>query len=139
MDIGLATPAIMFPAVSLVLLAYTQKYLALAQLVRRLHVEYKASPEDYLLRQIRSMRKRLYLIRNMQAAGIIAFLFCVIAMLLIYLQATHWGSAVFALSLGFFILSMLFSLRETQLSLRALDLELSDAEKKTEGPGGLFW
>jgi Protein of unknown function (DUF2721). len=45
MEINLTTPALLFPAISLLLLAYTSRFLALAALMRELHVRYKTQPD----------------------------------------------------------------------------------------------
>ncbi|NLD99070.1 MAG: DUF2721 domain-containing protein, partial [Fibrobacter sp.] len=67
MEITLSTPALLFPAISLLLLAYTNRFLALAALVRQLHGQYQQHPDDILFGQINNLRRRLKIIRNMQA------------------------------------------------------------------------
>src|SRR5258708_28104846 len=75
MDINITTPAVLFPAVSLLLLAYTNRFLALASVIRKLHADYKASPSPHFLSQIQNLRRRIRLVRNMQFFGVLSLLF----------------------------------------------------------------
>ena len=128
MDISLTTPALLFPAVSLLLLAYTNRFLAVASLIRQLHGKYLENPKVILEGQIDNLRKRLFLIKAMQFFGVLSLFLCVLAMFVIYLQGGDWGSAIFAVSLVCLLLSLFISLREIQLSTQALEIELSDME-----------
>lgn len=130
MELPINTPALLFPAITLLMLAYTNRFLALASLIRQLHAQYKASETDkHLLKaQIKNLRRRLTLIKQMQAGGIISFFLCVLAMLFIYLKMDLWASILFALSLILLLLSISFSLREIYISTRALEIELRDME-----------
>jgi len=84
MDINLTTPALLFPAISLLLLAFTNRFLALANLIRQLHANYKNDPDEILLGQIANIRYRINLIRDMQAYGVSSLLLCVICMLALF-------------------------------------------------------
>ena len=130
MEITFTTPALLFPAISLLLLAYTNRFLALANVVRKLHDEYKRGEENkILLRQIHSLRRRIRLVRYMQGLGVFSFLCCVVTMYTIYM---NWISAVkyeFAASLLSLLASLIISLVEISQSTRALELELSDIEE----------
>ncbi len=129
MDISINTPALLFPAISLVMLAYTNRFLALASRVRSLHDKYQSQEHKHLiLGQIKNLRYRLKLIKNMQALGVLTFLLCILCMYLIYINALGWAHVIFALSLVSFTVSLLISLLEIQLSTKALELELSDME-----------
>ena len=129
MELSINTPALLFPAITLLMLAYTNRFLALASLVRRLHDEYNKQEQSVLIhKQIRNLRVRISMIRNMQALGVLSFLLCVICMYLIfrnYYSAANW---IFAFSLLSLTISLLFSLVEIFLSTRSIDLELSDME-----------
>ncbi len=130
MLIQLTTPALLFPAISLLLLAFTNRFLAIASLVRQLHAKYKANPEHKLIAgQIENLRLRLTLIRRMQFFGVCSFFFCVLAMFFIFWDNRYWGSMIFGLSLILLLISLAMSLREIQISTRALNLELSDMEE----------
>ena len=130
MEITFTTPALLFPAISLLLLAYTNRFLALTNLVRKLHDEYKKGEQSkIILRQIHSLRLRIRLVRYMQALGVFSFLCCVVTMYTIYM---NWEVAVryeFALSLLSLLASLIISLFEIGQSTKALELELSDIEE----------
>lgn len=128
MQITLTTPALLFPAISLLLLAYTNRFLAIATLIRQLHKSYLNDPKSVLEGQLKNLRKRLLLIRAMQLFGVMSLLLCVLAMFFIYLKVGEWGSGIFGISLVLLLLSLIISVREIQLSTKALDLELSDME-----------
>ncbi len=129
MDISINTPAILFPAISLIMLAYTNRFLALSNRIRNLHERYvKGENQQILHGQIKNLRYRLNIIKNMQALGVISFLCCILCMYLIYIEVMDWAHIVFALSLITFAASLLLSLLEIQKSTKALELELSDME-----------
>jgi hypothetical protein len=128
MDITLTTPALLFPAISLLLLAYTNRFLTLANLIRELHARYKANPEEIILNQIKNLRYRLVLIRNMQILGAGSFFLCVLTMLVLFVQLETVGEIIFGASLVLLLASLAFSLRELQVSIDALNYRLSDIE-----------
>ncbi len=133
MDISLTTPALLFPAISLLMLAYTNRFLTLATIIRNLHGRYKNEASDRLLGQIANLRYRVYLIRNMQIYGVLSLLFCVMSIFTLFAGWIAGGQWSFAIALILMIVSMLISLRELQVSVGALDLllmELEDEEKK---------
>jgi len=130
MQISINTPALLFPAITLLMLAYTNRFLALATLIRNLHTKYKQIPEeqDIIRDQIRNLKNRLMLIRQMQAFSIISFFFCVLSMLFIYFRFDVWGFSIFGLSLVMLLLSLILSLREIYISTNALEIELKSME-----------
>lgn len=125
----LTTPSLLFPAITLLLLAYTNRFLSTATLIRQLHGQYIENPEKSVLKgQIKNLRTRLYLIRNMQFFGVLSFVGCVMSMVFIYYENESLANYFFAGSLVSLLISLIISLREIYLSTRALDLELSDME-----------
>ncbi len=130
MQISINTPALLFPAITLLMLAYTNRFLSLASLIRKLHTEYQLLKEDrHLMKeQIINLRRRLTLIKQMQASGIFSFFLCVLSMLFIYLEHEMFAYAIFAMSLLFLLLSLALSLNEILISTRALEIELRDME-----------
>jgi hypothetical protein len=132
MKITLATPALLFSAISLLLLAFTNRFLALANLVRALHAQYKEKPNELLIGQIRNIRRRLILIRNMQIYGISSLLLCVLSMFLIYIETQRIAEIVFGIALVMMIISLGLSIKEILISVHALNLHLSDIEDKQE-------
>jgi magnesium-transporting ATPase (P-type) len=131
--ITLAMPALLFSAISLLMLAFTNRFLALAALVRSLHGAYKERPDALLYGQIRNLRTRLDLIRWMQFAGIASLLMCVLSMSLIYVGAIGAAEVVFGLGLVLMIASLGLSIWEIQISVRALNLHRSDLERSEPG------
>lgn len=130
MEITFNTPALLFPAISLLLLAYTNRYLALASLIRKLHDEYmKGEKKTHLLQQIKILRIRINMVRQMQALGVFSFLCCVVTMYSVYKEWTGFTSYVFAASLLSLLSSLVISLLEISQSTKALEWELSDMEE----------
>jgi uncharacterized membrane protein YtjA (UPF0391 family) len=127
--ISLTTPALLFSAISLLMLAFTNRFLALAALVRNLHAAYKERPDDLLIGQIRNLRTRLDLIRWMQIFGIASLLLCVFSMFLVYVGRAGAAEVLFGLALVLMIVSLSLSIWEIQISVRALNLHLSDIER----------
>ncbi|MBS1975765.1 MAG: DUF2721 domain-containing protein [Bacteroidetes bacterium] len=128
MEVTLNTPALLFPAITLLLLAYTNRFLTIASLIRRLHDEYEKSQghsDKILLKaQIVQLSRRLSLVKYMQATGILCLVFCVITMAFVYFNLQLVAHGLFALSLTFLMASLVFSLSEILISTRALEIEL---------------
>ncbi len=130
MEITFNTPALLFPAISLLLLAYTNRYLALANLIRKLHDEYmRGEKTNHLLQQIKILRTRINMVRQMQALGVFSFLCCVVTMYGVYQQWAELTQFVFAASLLSLLASLVISLLEISQSTKALEWELSDMEE----------
>lgn len=127
-ELTLTTPALLFSAISLILLAYTNRFLAYASVVRNLHAQFKKDPTRLLLGQINNLRKRLQLTRSMQILGISSLLLCVLCMFLIYVEWQTTAEVIFGIALVLLITSLALSVREIQISVRALDIHLSDME-----------
>jgi len=128
MEITLTTPALLFPAISLLLLAYTSRFLALAALIRELYASYKEKPDKIILDQIANLRRRVLLIRDMQVLGVASFFLCVLCMLMLYTGNATVASYVFGISLLLMMGSLGLMIREISLSVGALILRLSDLE-----------
>jgi hypothetical protein len=128
MEINLTTPALLFPAISLLLLAYTNRFLSLATLIRDLHARYKANRDELIIGQIANLRYRVVLIRNMQAFGVSSLLLCVICMLVLFVGWIEAGKWIFGLSLVLMAISLMLSIREIQVSVDALNIRLQDLE-----------
>ncbi|AYA35624.1 DUF2721 domain-containing protein [Hymenobacter oligotrophus] len=132
MDISLTTPALLFPALSLLLLAFTNRFLALANLVRTLKAQYAETHNEHYMRQIRNLRRRLGLVRNMQAVGIASMFGCVLCMFLLYAGFANLGKLVFGASLLMLLVSLGLSLWEIQISVDALNIELNDLQQNEQ-------
>ncbi|KAB2931610.1 MAG: DUF2721 domain-containing protein [Leptonema illini] len=127
-EFSMTTPALFFSAISLLMLAYTNRFLALAQVVRALHAQYRENLSETIYGEIRNLRLRLHLIRAMQVTGISSLLLCVLCMFLIYIGQRSIAEIVFGLANVLLIVSLAISVGEIQISVRALDLHLSDVE-----------
>ena len=127
-QLTLTTPALLFSAISLLLLAYTNRFLAYANVVRNLHARYKENCDAIIVGQIQNLRKRLKLTRTMQLLGIGSLLLCVLCMFLVYIDLQLLGEIIFGIALVMLIISLAISVWEIQISVKALDLHLSDME-----------
>ncbi|RUA06219.1 MAG: DUF2721 domain-containing protein [Fusobacteria bacterium] len=128
MELTLTTPALIFSTISLLLLAYTSRFLALANLIRALHNQsYKDTEKSSTLAlQIENLKLRVKIIKNMQLIGIISLFFCVFSMLLIFLNLMFLAKFVFAGSLILLMISLSLSAIEINISVKALNIELSN-------------
>ncbi len=124
----LTTPALLFSAISLIMLAYTNRFLAYAAVVRNLHDKYLDKQDDLLIEQIKNLKKRLGLTRAMQILGITSLLLCVFTMFLVYVHYVVLATWVFGTALLLLILSLSLLIWEIQISTYALSLHLRDIE-----------
>ncbi|MGE4519185.1 MAG: DUF2721 domain-containing protein [Desulfobacteraceae bacterium] len=130
MEITLTTPALLFPAISLLLVAYTNRFLALGNRIRNLNSILKSNPDHTILSQIKRLRRRVYLIKNMQAFGVSSLLCCVLCMFCLFAGKPFLGKIVFGASLILMMISLSLSLREIIISVQALEIELQNIEDK---------
>ena len=128
-ELTLTTPTLLFSAVSLILLAYTNRFLSYAQLVRTLKEQYIQKHSEVTAAQIDNLRKRLYLTRSMQVLGISSLFLCVITMFLIYIGFHTTAVYVFGVALLLLIASLGISIWEIHISVKALEIHLKDMEK----------
>ena len=129
MEFNLTTPALLFPTISLLMLAYTNRFLTIATIIRNLYDRYNTDRDENLLSQIANLRYRIYLIRNMQIFGVMSLLFCVVSMFALFAGWNIGGQWSFAIALILMIVSLGISLRELMISVGALDLLLTDLEE----------
>ena len=111
------------------MLAYNARYLAIAALIRQLYAQYQERTSTPVAQQIKQLRKRLGIIKAMQASAIISFLLAAVTMFLIYVEMRVLANVIFGVSLIFLIVSLILSLVEVQLSTKALGIQLKDMEK----------
>lgn len=128
-ELTLITPTFLFSAISLILLAFTNRFLSYAQLVRTLKDRYMEDHSAITLGQIMNMRKRLYLTKNMQVFGVASLLMCVVTMFLIYIGFHAISAYTFGVAILLLIISLALSVWEIQISAKALELYLGDMEK----------
>lgn len=128
---NLTTPALLFPAISLLLLAYTNRFVVLASLIRHLQGQAREHRHDIIVRQMQNLRRRITLIRNMQMLGVGSFILCTIAMFLIFVELILLGQIVFGASIFLLVLSLILSLWEVAISTKAIEIALEDMAQGT--------
>ncbi len=129
MELSLTTPALLFPAISLLMLAYTNRFIVLAQLVRDLYSQNKQEPDIILEEQINNLKTRINIIRNMQILGALSFFFCVMSMFLIYTGSRILANIVFGVSLLLLLGSLALLVAELQISIHALNIQLQGCKR----------
>lgn len=127
---NITTPALLFPALSLLLLAYTNRFLVIAQLIRSLYKQNQEDPSRDLKNQIFHLRVRIEAIRRMQVFGVMAFMGSVITMFALFFQWTLTANIIFCISLALLLTSLSFCLYEVYISGQALNLQLKNLEER---------
>jgi hypothetical protein len=127
-DFTITTPALLFPAISLLILAYMNKFLAISTLIRKLKDKFVESEDDNILAQLRNLRRRIIIIRNMQWLAVFALFLCVLSMYFIFENQHITAKNLFVAGMISLIASLFLSLREIHLSIVAIGLELNDME-----------
>jgi len=130
MQISVTTPALLFPAISLFMLAYTNRFLSLGGRVRALHDEYRKESDESVRKQIVNLRTRIHMIKWMQGYGVLSMISCSFSMVCLFQEWEMLGQALFGASLIFLIVSLVISFLEIRISLHALDILLADMEHR---------
>ena len=129
MELSVNIPALLFPAISLIMLAYTNRFLALSNRVRMLHEKYQLMEQRHIVfGQIKNLKYRIKLIQNMQTYGVATLLSSILCMFFIFIEYQALAKFIFGVSLISFSISIFLSLIEIRLSTKAIELELSDME-----------
>jgi hypothetical protein len=126
MNISIETPALLFSATSLILLAYTNRFLTIAQIVRGLKQSYHDTKTKGILLELKNLNLRLSLIRLMQLFGVMSLFLSVFAMLFLFVEFQIAGIIVFGVSILCLMISLGISFWEITISIHALRLHLSD-------------
>ncbi len=134
-ELTLTTPALLFPAISLLMLAYTNRFVVLAQLVRELYHRYRLEPDPNLAAQIQNLRLRISIIRWMQISGALSFFFCVASMFMLFAGSVLAAQLIFAFSLLLLLASLALLIYELQISVRALKIQLSTFDDQDDSDG----
>ncbi|MEZ0541741.1 DUF2721 domain-containing protein [Fibrella arboris] len=130
MELTISTPALLFSTVSLLMIAFTNRFLAIASLIRDLHDKFRTNPETVYVDQIRNLHRRLRLIRNIQILAVLSLLVSAVCMALIYWNNQLAASYLFGLALVLQISALVISVVEISISINALHIELSDMEQE---------
>lgn len=132
----ITTPSLLFPAISLLLLAYTNRFVVLTNVIRQLSSVENATSQVLVRRQMDNLRLRIQVIRRMQAFGVLSFVFCTLAMFALLMQWSLAGQLLFANSLVLLVISLLFSFYEVNISTEAINIELEKFDAIAEGGAG---
>lgn len=130
MELTISTPALLFSTVSLLMIAFTNRFLAISSLIRDLHNKFRTNPEDVYVGQIKNLHKRLYLIRNIQVFAVLSLLLSAICMFAIFQNNQLIARYLFGFALLLQIVALLISVWEISISIKALGIELSDMEQE---------
>lgn len=132
MTLTIETPALLFSATSLILLAYTNRFLTIAQIIRNLKKNYDDNHNKSILLEIKNLNLRLTLIRYMQLFGVMCLFLSVLAMLLLYVNQANFGIYLFGASLLCLLISLGISFWEISISVNALRVHLKDLSEDIE-------
>ena len=130
MEFTLQTPTLLFSAISLLMLAYTNRFVVIANLIRELYTLHTNNSSDITFAQLVNLRKRMRIIRNMQVFGGLSFFFSVLSLLLILLEQSQFAQTMFAFSVVLLLVSLVLLLMELQISVNALNIQLKDFDQK---------
>ncbi len=128
-ELTLSTPSILFSAISLILLAYTNRFLSYAQVVRNLKADHDKNPSAITRLQLANLRRRLYMARQMQLFGVSSLLLCVVCTFLIYIGLQMAAVYTFGVALVLLVISLGISIRELLISVKALEIHLDTLER----------
>lgn len=130
MDFTLQTPTLLFSAISLLMLAYTNRFVVIANLIRELYAQHIKDPNDITFAQLANLRKRMRIIRNMQIFGGLSFFFSVLSLLLLFASLDFFAKIAFGISIIMLLISLLLLIMELQISVHALNIQLKDFDSK---------
>jgi hypothetical protein len=136
MEMTITTPSLLFPAISLLLLAYTNRFVVLTNVIRQLSKEDNANAHVLVRRQMDNLRKRIQVIRSMQAFGVLSFVLCTLSMFALLMHWVIAGQLLFANSLILLVVSLLFSFYEVNISTEAINIELEKFDARVRGAEG---
>jgi uncharacterized Tic20 family protein len=130
MEIDVTTPALLFPAISLLLLAYTNRFMGITKLIRQLRRKLNNKNYTQVNRQVANLKYRIKLIIWTQATGVVSLILCTLSMMSQFFAASLFGYICFGLSLVLMVISLILSLLEITISAKALNVELEGMEKQ---------
>jgi hypothetical protein len=128
MDLGIGTPALLFSTVSLLMIAFTNRFMSMASLIRGLHEKFQLNPDDSILKQIQNLRLRMKLIQYMQIIAIFSLILSVVCMFLLFMNEQLIARWFFGIGLLGMCIALGMSAWEIIISTKALEVELSDME-----------
>ena len=128
MELGIGTPALLFSTVSLLMIAFTNRFMSMASLIRGLHEKFQLNQDDSILKQIQNLRLRMKLIQYMQIIAIFSLILSVVCMFLLFMNEQLIARWFFGIGLLGMCIALGMSAWEIIISTKALEVELSDME-----------
>ena len=125
LSLTLTAVGLLFPTISVVLLAQTNRFMSLASVARDLVARYRSGPNPSIRNQVVSLQQRIWLVRWTQGFGVLALLINSCSAFSLFLESLSMARNLFVAAMCCMVLSLLISLREIQLSVRAIDIELN--------------
>ena len=124
-------PALLFPAIPLMMISFGNRYTSLATLIRKIHdklITTKSSELviDHYFDQIKILTRRLTLVRSVQTLSGISFLFNLLTIFTNYINIEVLALNFFGLSVLVFSIAIILFIYEIQLSTKALSKHLED-------------
>ena len=129
MELSIGTPALLFSTVSLLMIAFTNRFMSMASLIRGLHEKFQQNPDDAIRTQIENLRLRMKLIQRMQIIAIISLMLSVVCMFLLFMNQQLIARWFFGIGLVGMCISLALSAWEITISTKALEVELYDMEE----------
>src|SRR5512141_2422107 len=126
--LSISIPALIFPAISLLFISYTTRFLGLTSVARAMLREHLADPQPHWEVQLRSLRHRLHLIRRMQLLGLASIILAALSMGAIANGFPLTGQVFFVGALAGFVGSLGFCVHEIRLSIDAIEVEFRRAK-----------
>lgn len=130
MEFNLQTPTLLFSAISLLMLAYTNRFVVIANLIRELYAQHIKEPTQITFDQLSNLRKRMRIIRNMQIFGGVSFFFSVLSLLMLFASLDTIAKLAFGTSIIMLLISLVLLILELQISVHALNIQLKDFDSK---------
>lgn len=123
-EVTYSSAGLLFPAISLLMLAYTNRFLGLAAVARNLVAQYRHQPKSHIQQQVHNLRKRIMLLRHVQAIGVLSLTSCTACILALVFAQQFAAQLLFGLAVVLMLLSLIVSLIEIYMSVNAINLEL---------------
>ncbi|MBT3852279.1 MAG: DUF2721 domain-containing protein [Gammaproteobacteria bacterium] len=123
----ITTPALLFPAISLLFVAYTSRLHSLSVLIRAMTTDgSNESKTMHAKEQLNILKKRVNYIKRMQVFGILSFIFNLITIICLYINYDYLANYIFGFGLFMLSASLFFALLETLISTKALNIHLKN-------------
>ena len=134
MNIDYTVTALMFPAIPLLMSVYSNRFHSLSILVRELHDEhvYENHVPNEWKKQFINLSARITLLRRTIMFAAFGFLFNMLTVFGLYLNEIFLARLIFGSCCLSMIISIIFFIREIQISTSALKLHMSDMDVKID-------